>query len=358
MKILFYLSHPAHYHLFKNIINGLKKRHAIKVLIVKKDVLEELVTKENWDYLNIHPEGRRMEGLPIWLSGAIMLARAEYRLFKFLRRNRPNLLIGTEGTLAHMGKLFGIRCLLVNEDDSSVARLNYLFQPFSDKVIVPVTVDPGMWGSRRVAYQGYHELAYLHPKYFTPNRSVMLKFNPTGERYFIIRLALLTAHHDIGKKGIEADVLKSLIEFLKPRGRIFITSESKLQPEFDEYRLNLSVHEIHHALYYADLFLGDSQTMTIEAAVLGTPAFRYNSFADRCSVILELADKYGLVFNFLPHQSDKLFEKVKEVLSMENYKELWANRRDKMLSEKIDVTRWMIDFIEKELEYIKANPSV
>ena len=357
MKILFYLSHPAHYHLFKNIINDLGKRHSIKVLLVKKDVLEELVEKENWDYLNIHPEGRRIEGLPILLSGGIMLAKAEYRLFKFLRKYRPDLMIGTEGTLAHMGKLFGIRCLLVNEDDSSVARSNYLFQPFSDKVIVPVTVDPGLWGKRRVAYEGYHELAYLHPKYFKPDRNVVLKFNPAGERYFIIRLALLTAHHDVGKKGIETDVLKNLIEFLKPRGKVFITSESKLQPEFDEHRLRLSVHEIHHALYYADLFLGDSQTMTMEAAVLGTPAFRFNSFADKCSVILELTDKYGLVFNFLPQQSEELVDKVKEVLSIENHKELWAKKRDKMLSEKIDVTQWMIGLIETELERIKVNNS-
>jgi len=33
-------------------------------------------------------------------------------------------------------------------------------------------------------------------------------------------------------------------------------------------------------LYYANVYIGDSQTMATEASVLGTPAIRSNSFAE------------------------------------------------------------------------------
>ena len=42
------------------------------------------------------------------------------------------------------------------------------------------------------------------------------------------------------------------------------------------------------------MFIGDSQTMTSEAAVLGVPSLRCNSFAGRISYINEQEFKYGL----------------------------------------------------------------
>ena len=43
MKILFHLGHPAHFHLFKNVIKNLKKnKHDVFILIKKKDILEAI----------------------------------------------------------------------------------------------------------------------------------------------------------------------------------------------------------------------------------------------------------------------------------------------------------------------------
>ena len=343
--LLFFLAHPAHYHLFKNLIYHIKNDYKIKVIIVKKDVLEDLVKKEDWDYLNIIPEGRRYEKLPILISTILGMFKTEYRMSKFLWKNKVDLLIGTEGTLSHLGFLFRIQSLIVNEDDTSVTPENYLVYPLATKVLLPSVVDKEMWKKKRIDYLGYHELAYLHPDYFKPDIEIVKKGNPTLERYFIIRLALLTASHDIGKKGISEDILTELIEYLSTNGKVFITSEKPISEKFEKYRIPVSVHEIHHFLYFADLYIGDSQTMAMESALLGTPTIRFNSFANQCSVILELENDYQLIHSFLPDRFDDMFSKVKSIVEDIHSKKSYHEKSKIVIKQKDDLNK----ILEKEI---------
>ena len=60
MKVLFHLGHPAHFHLFKNVIKSLNRNnHKTYVLIKKKDVLEDLLIQSKIDFINILPKGRK-----------------------------------------------------------------------------------------------------------------------------------------------------------------------------------------------------------------------------------------------------------------------------------------------------------
>ena len=45
MRYIFYLGHPAHFHLFKNLIGHLKKKHNVIILAIKKDVLLNLLER-------------------------------------------------------------------------------------------------------------------------------------------------------------------------------------------------------------------------------------------------------------------------------------------------------------------------
>ena len=73
---------------------------------------------------------------------------------------------------------------------------------------------------------------------------------------------------------------------------------------------------MHHALYYADIYIGDSQTMTAEAAVLGTPALRFNDFVGKLSYLEELEHKYELTYGIKTSEPEKLYEKIREILKM------------------------------------------
>jgi predicted glycosyltransferase len=94
------------------------------------------------------------------------------------------------------------------------------------------------------------------------------------------------------------------------------------------------------------MLVSDGQTMTIEAAVLGTPAIRFNTFVGLCSVIEELEGKYELTYGFKPTQEEAMFAKIESLLKRNDLKKEWALRREKMLAEKIDLTEWTVNLLE------------
>ncbi len=56
--------------------------------------------------------------------------------------------------------------------------------------------------------------------------------------------------------------------------------------------------------------------------------------------------KYGLTFGIKTSEPQRLFDKIEELINTPNIKEEWQKRRQKMLSEKIDVTAFMVWFVE------------
>jgi len=200
-------------------------------------------------------------------------------------------------------------------------------------------------------------LAYLHPNHFNPTKVGIESIS--YERYFVLRFAKLKAYHDKNRSGITDDVAKELINLLGQKGNIFISSERKLDRNFEKYRLKTDITEIHNVLYYADMYIGDSQSMAVESALLGTPCIRFNDFAGEIGVLEELEHKYGLTYSFKTNQPEKLYEKVEEFLKNENIKNEFQSRREKMLADKIDVTAFMVWFIENYPEsqkIMRKNP--
>ena len=198
-----------------------------------------------------------------------------------------------------------------------------------------------------IFYPGYQELAYLHPNCFKPDINVLneLEINK-DDPFFILRFNVFKAHHDIGITGLTLKQKLELIEILKTKGKVFITTERNIEPELVEYQLKVSPEKIHSLMSYATMFLGDSQTMTSESAVLGVPSLRCNSFAGRIAYLEEEEHKYHLTFGFKPDNFAEMIFKLKELLDMPNLKEEWQKRREKMLNDKIDVTSFWCWFIE------------
>ncbi|HDL01195.1 MAG TPA: DUF354 domain-containing protein, partial [candidate division Zixibacteria bacterium] len=164
------------------------------------------------------------------------------------------------------------------------------------------------------------------------------------------------AHHDLGARGLSFENKRKIIEILKPYGRIFITTEREIESEFQRYQIRIKPHEIHSFLYYAEMFIGDSQTMTSEAAILGTPAFKCNSFAAKLSVPNELERKYNICYSFLPIGFEDMLGKIKTTVSMKNMKMVWRKRVDRLLGERIDVTAFLVWFVENYPEsYRRMN---
>jgi len=344
MKYLFFLGHPAHFHLFKNTIQHLKDNGSeVTILIKKKDILEELLEKAGLQYINTLPDGRK-DGMIGIIKGVI---RKEKELYRYCKHNRPDLMAGTSAEISHVGKLFGIPSINFSEDDYPLIRsFGLATYPFTDTIMSPVTCDNGRWKNKTVFYHGFHKLAYLHPLRFKPDNEIARRYVSNEKPYYLIRFAKLSAYHDSGIRGISDRLASELINKLKKYGNVYITSERDLPDELEEYRLKINVLDIHHVLAYADLLIGDSQSMSVEAAMLGTPAIGFSDFSGKIGVLKELEKKYGLVFGIRPDQPEQLLSKVDDLLATNDLRKIFAGRRDAMLGDKIDVTGFFIWFFE------------
>jgi predicted glycosyltransferase len=86
--------------------------------------------------------------------------------------------------------------------------------------------------------------------------------------------------------------------------------------------------------------------MTNEAAVLGTPALRYNSFVGKISYLKEQEVRFKLAFGFKLNEFEIMTNKISELLVNENLKEEWFAKRKYMLSQKIDTTKFLVELID------------
>ncbi|MFM7015996.1 MAG: DUF354 domain-containing protein [Bacteroidota bacterium] len=339
-RIIIYMGHPAHFHLFKNTIFLLKNDgHDVKILIKKKDILEDLLKNQGWEYTNIHSKERGDSKFRI----ALALLKREWALLRIVLKYKPHLMAGTSAEITHIGKLTGIPSVVVNEDDAAVVPLfAKIAYPLATAILAPNCCDCGKWNYKKTGYESYHELAYLHPNHFTPDEKIVRQYIKEKD-YIILRFAKLNAHHDEGRKGIDDALALQLIDVLAPYGKVYITSERSLSNELEPYRININPLHIHHAMAFAKMYIGDSQTMAAEAAVIGTPSIRFNDFVGEISYLEELEHKYQLTFGIRTNQTDLLLSKTKELLEINNLKQLFEKRKQKLLNEKTDLSIYMKD---------------
>lgn len=293
MKVLIYLGHPAHFHLYKNVIQNLKNDgHTVEVLIKKKENLEQLLQNSGIPYHNILREGRRDTKLGM-AFGAI---KRIWRELVFCIKEKPDLLTGTSVENSYVGPLLRIPVVYCGEDDADVIPLQAkICYPGASVVLTPDSCDDGQWNGKTTKYPSYHELAYLHPNHFKASKQIVKEqgINP-DKPYAIMRFVKLKANHDDNIKGINKEVALRLIELMKPHMDIYITSERPLEPELEPYRIRINPIYMHDVMAFASLYVGDSQTMAAEAGVLGVPFVRFNDFVGRIGYLRELEDDYQL----------------------------------------------------------------
>jgi predicted glycosyltransferase len=351
MKILFYFGHPSQYLFLRNTINILREKGIICDLIIKsKDVLEKLLIENSETYINILPEGRRSNKIGI-LAG---LVKRDFRLFNLVKNKNYDLFIGTDPSLAHVGFLKRIPVITELEDDINVipglAKITF---PYTSLILTPKECKTGKYEKKTIHYNGYMKLAYLHPRWFNKKAA---KFK---QPYFLIRTSKLGAYHDVGINGFTTELLQRIVSLLQDKGSVFISSEGILDESLKPYELRINPSEMQDVLSNSTMLISDSQSMTMEAAMLGVPSLRYSDFTGKISVLEALEHNYKLTFGIPTDSPEKLFEKIDELLSLPDMEKEFQNRRQKMLKDKIDVTAFVVWFVENypgSVKIMKENP--
>jgi predicted glycosyltransferase len=347
MRLLFDILHPAHVHVFRNLIRELGDRgHEVTITLREKEFARDLLDQFGMPYQVL---SRKKTGLGL----AVEFVQRGAQLWRAIERFRPHFLTGVMGpSIATVGRL---RRLLGRDHariaifyDTEIAKLTNTFAyPLADYVCTPDCYQ-GVVHSNHVRYAGYHELAYLHPNRFTPDKEVVRRagIDPDAP-YFLVRFVSYEASHDLGSRGLPLERKVALVRELARHGRVLVSSEGPLPAELEPFRVRIRVIDIHHVLAFARLLVGESATMASECAVLGVPAI-YVSPLGR-GYTDEEESRYGLVRNFTGSRFRDDFVGVAREMAVDPGVITAAQgARKRLLGDKVDVTAWMLEFFERE----------
>lgn len=333
MRYLFFTNTPAHVHLYRNAVGELRERgHEVQVLA--RDYGCTLALLEYYDLP--HEVYGELDTTKFSLARQLPVHYAN--LVRKARAFDPDRVFGMGGYAAHAGLATGASVVLVT--DSETTHLDHaVSRPFADAFLTPHTFEKDLGDKHRV-FRGFKESAYLHPDVFESDPGVRadLGVGP-DEDYAIVRLNAFGSHHDVGEEGFTPEQRRRLLEELADEATVFVSDEGG---DLDFSRVparpyDLHPARIHDALAEASLLVADTQTMVTEAALLGTPAIRSNSFVgeDDMGNFHEL-ERAELVYNL--ESFGRVLETATDLLAREGVADEWARKREAFVADTVNLT--------------------
>lgn len=338
MRILIDLTHPVDVHFFLRPLRLWRDAgHEVLLVARDKDVLLPLLAELELAHAPLGRAGRGALGLGVeWLTRVAALAR-------LMRRERPDVACGFGATfVVPAARLLGVRSVAFT--DTEQARLsNALTLPLASLTCTPRCYPVRVRGPQ-LRFEGYKELAYLAPRYFTPDPGALaLAGLAAGEPYVFVRTVAWRSGHDFFDHGFTD--ARAVVDRLGRHARVVLSAEGPLPADLEPLRYRGPLAAIHHLLAFARLYLGESATMGAESAVLGTPALVVST--SRRSYLDDLEQRYGLARTFShPGQGqDQALAAAEALLADPATGATWQGRRARMLAEQEDVVAFVAEAV-------------
>ena len=346
MKIFIDIGHPAHVHYFKNFIWLMQeKAHTVFITARDKEVTFQLLDHYNLPYYN---RGKGKRGR---FSKFLYMFSADLFILKKALKVKPDLFLSFGSPyLAHVAWLIGKPHISFNDTDHSIFE-HIMYVPFTKSILTPLVYMKDH-GKKHIRFDGFMELCYLHPNRFISNTEEeirnILKLNKT-DKYVILRFVSWGASHDVGLKGLTLQDKYELVKELSKYARVIISSESDLPEDLKQYEYKVNPAFMHVLIKGASLLVGESGTMSAEAAFLGTPNICITT--GKAGTLFEEV-RLGLIE--LYKTGDGVVARSIEIMKDNQYRMEFAQKAKKIVADKIDVTAFMIWFVENYPQSIKV----
>jgi predicted glycosyltransferase len=289
-KILIDIIHPADINFFKNAIQILSN-YNIKVelsLLPRNNVLN-IANKEirNVDKIIIGKYDKTLIGkIEQTISRSIILS-------SYINKNNIPVTVSF-GSISLVYASLMQKIQSVTFDDDKEYKLAFIpYRYITNKLIVPKSLNIN--GKNVINYNGYKELSYLHPNYFTPNKDVLNEYNIEADSYVFIRITNITNNY---KKTELSYKILTLIKYLRSLNlNIILSLENKdIEIELSKYCFILKepVKDIYSLIYYASFSISTGDTMARESCILGTPSI---FIGERYMTINKELEEKSILFN-------------------------------------------------------------
>jgi predicted glycosyltransferase len=356
MRILIEAHHPAHIHFFKNPVRAWRERGDDVLMLGRdRDVMKQLLAAYPHIPTQLITGARKGNRFPL----REMLAR-QAAVAEAIHQFRPTLVVSLMGSYTQAARLFRVPNIIFT--DSEFQSFNHkIAHPFATRIYTPQCFWKPL-GSKHHRYRGYHELAFLHPRRFTPRRDVLSRLRVNGGprasgtgsdgppepgEYVVMRTSAWNTLHDIGESGF-GKTFDPMMRELLARHSVYVVPEGgKIAPEWERYKLSVPPEEYHDVLAFARFVVTEGASTASEAACLGVPSVYVNT--TRRGYLEDQERRYRLVFNFT--DPELASRKVSELLEHPPSAEALAEAQKRLVEDHIDVT----DFVLQELDRVVAG---
>lgn len=348
MRVIIDIGHPAHVHLFRFFASEMQEKgHEILFTYREKEHEKHLLEITGVKFISV---GHHYSTTVSKIFGLVL---SVLKMVSVFFRFRADLFLSHGSIIAAQASWLVGRPHISLEDTGNHEQVR-LYRPFTSAILTSYYFRKN-YGNKQVRYSSFHEMAYLRPRYFVIDQSFRDSLAlGSNDKMIIVRFISWKATHDRGSIGLSDEEKTALIIELSKFGKVLISSEGKLPDSICKYKYPLSPETIHQALANADLFVGEGATMTSECCMLGTPAIYINP---QLSGTIDEQIRRGLVFQFL--NSEESLNKAREILSDHDSKRKFLQKREKLLKETTDLTRFLVWFIENwpdSYMTMKADP--
>ncbi|OYR38157.1 hypothetical protein DJ82_12860 [Halorubrum sp. Ib24] len=341
MRVGIFTNTPAQVHLYRHAIAELNEQGHDTVVFARDDgcALDLL----EYFGINHYVYGSR----DIKKRSLLFKLPSQLRnIYRILRKEDLDLVFGMGVYSAFAGAVSGTQTVSVL-DSEPMAWRHIATSPFVQAFLTPDAFTRNL-GGKHYAFTGLKETAYLHPDVYTNTERIREELGVGDDPFIITRFNAFNGHHDVGRQGFSPAQKEELVDRLSEHATVFVSDETGVFDLDETAAEPYDAHPalIHEALAEAELLIADTQTMVTEAALLGTPAIRSNSFVgdDDMGNFKEL-ERAGLVYNF--SEFDPVISTAEELLTGSDTGEMWERKRTDFLSDKCNLTALIVDIVER-----------
>jgi len=260
--------HYPHVNFYKHAIATLKEKNIdVHVILRPRGNLVSIFEKECLDvpFVLIGQHRKTLFG-----KMADMVER-DIAFLKYLSKIKFDAGTGFGSiNMAHITRFFGKPSILFG-DDIEYKLGHYLGHSLATRDVRPKCVPA--YGKNLLKYDGFKELAYLHPNHFKPNKKALEPYNLDPYEYVFIREV---SNASLNYRRAEMGKLSKVLDYLKEMNlKILLSIENKsLINIFKDHCIILKepVEDIHSLLSFAHFTISSGDSMARESCLVGTPA--------------------------------------------------------------------------------------
>jgi len=335
-SVIIDITHYPHVNFYKYAIKSLKERNInVYIVIRPRGKLVSIFQKECPDVPFVLIGRYRKK-----IFGKIFdMVERDMALLRYLSKRKFDVGTGVGSiNLTHVTH-FLKKPSIMFEDDLEYKLGYHLYSPFATRIIMPKCIPSR--GKKLLKYNGFKELAYLHPNHFKPDRKALDPYDLDPYEYVFIREMLNVS---LNYRWAEMGKPSKILDYLKDMDlKILLSIEDKsLINLFKEHCIILKepVEDIHSLLHFASLTISSGDSMARESCLVGTPAI-YTG--ERDMAINNEFIKRSCMFKVEDEKSIK--NTIDYIISNDIKKEVEAKIKHAIEHEWVDTTQVILDVL-------------